>query len=171
MVTKVVIAPVSQATHWVSSLMYPWKPDGSLHTCLDPKDLNKTIVREHYKAPTIKEISHQLNGTTYISKLDAKDRFWSIHLNEKSFYMTTFNTHCGRYQFLWIPFGLKMSQEIFQMCMDQVIDHLPSIIAKHCDSGELLHYPRYIGYLPVINWAWLAGEHAGVITTERNHIY
>ena len=33
-----VIAPVSQPTEWVSSLIYPHKADGSLHICLDPKD-------------------------------------------------------------------------------------------------------------------------------------
>ena len=64
MVTKGLIAPVSWTTKWVSSLMYPCKPDGSLHICLNPKDLNKAIVWEHYKALTLEEISHYLNGAT-----------------------------------------------------------------------------------------------------------
>ena len=58
MVNKGVISPVSKLTEWVSSLMYPHKPDGKLHIYLDPKDLNKAIVWEHYKAPTLDEISH-----------------------------------------------------------------------------------------------------------------
>ena len=56
------------------------------------------------------------------------DGSWSIHLNEKSSYLTTFNTPCGRYQFLHMPFGLKMSQDVFQMQMDQTTDHLLNII-------------------------------------------
>ena len=44
MVKKGVITPVSLPTEWVSSLTYPYKPDGTLHICLDPKDLNKAIV-------------------------------------------------------------------------------------------------------------------------------
>ena len=32
-----------------------------------------------------------------------------------------------------MPFGLKMSQDVFQMCMDQVMDCLPGIIAIHDD--------------------------------------
>ena len=44
MVLKGGIAPVTKPTTWVSSLTYPCKPGGSLHICLDPKDLNKAIV-------------------------------------------------------------------------------------------------------------------------------
>ena len=51
MVTKGAIMPVSQPTEWVSLLTYPYKPDGSLHICLDHNDLNKAIVQEHYKVP------------------------------------------------------------------------------------------------------------------------
>ena len=115
MVLKGVIAPVTKPTTWVSSLTYPRKPDGSLRICLDPKDLNKAIVQEHYKAPTLDEITHHLSGATCFSKLDAKDGFWSIHLDEDSSYLTTFNTHRGRYRFLHMPFDLKMSQDVFQM--------------------------------------------------------
>ena len=78
MVEKGVITPVSQPTEWVSSLIYPHKPDGTLHICLDPKDLNKAMVWEHYKAPTLDEISHCLSGDTCFSKL------------------RTFKTHHGR---------------------------------------------------------------------------
>ena len=99
---KGAIVPVTQPTEWVSLLKYPHKADGSLHICLDPKDLNKAIVQEHYKAPNLEEISHHLNGATCFSKLDAKDGFWSIHLDEKSSYLATFNTHRGRSRFLHV---------------------------------------------------------------------
>ena len=33
-----------------------------------------------------------------------------------------------------MPFGLKMSQDVFQMWMDQITDRLPGIIAIHDDS-------------------------------------
>ena len=106
---------------------------GTLCICLNPKDLNKTIVQEHYKASTLDQISRHLSGAIYFSKLDTKDGFWSIILDEKSSYLTTFNMHCGMYRFLHMLFGLKMSQDVFQMQMDQVTDCLPGIIAIHDD--------------------------------------
>ena len=67
------------------------------------------------------------------SKLDAKDGFWSIHLDTPSPYLTTFNTHMECYQYLHMSFGLKMSQDIFQMCMDKITNRVPGIIATHDD--------------------------------------
>ena len=129
-----IITPATEPTEWVSSITYPCKPDGTLCICLDPKDLNKVIIREHYKAPTLEEISHKLAGATIFSKLDAKDGFWSVHLDTASSYLTTFNTHKGRYRFLCMPFGLKMSQDMFQMRMDQITNRLPGVIAIHDDT-------------------------------------
>ena len=82
MVTHCVIDPVTWPTKWVSSLTYPMKLDGSLHIFLNPWDLNRAIIQEHYKALTLNEISHQLNGAMFFSKVDAKDTFWSGHLND-----------------------------------------------------------------------------------------
>ena len=47
--------------------------------------------------------------------------------------LTMFNTHLRRYRFLRVPFGLKMSQDIFQMRMDDIIAQCPSILAIHED--------------------------------------
>ena len=133
MVDQGIITPVTEPMEWVSSLTYPQKPDGSLCIYLDPKDLNKFIIQEHYKAPTLDEITHKLSGAKVFSKLDMKDGFWSIHFDTPSSYITTFNTCKGHYWFLHIPFGLKMSQDVFQMQMDQITDRLPGIIAIHDD--------------------------------------
>ena len=63
-----IITAVTEPTEWVSSITNPCKPDGTLFICLNPKDLNKAIIREHYKAPTLEEISHKLAGATIFSK-------------------------------------------------------------------------------------------------------
>ena len=135
MVDNGTTAPITEPTEWVSSssLTYPRKSDGTICPCLDAHTLNKAINHEHYKAPTLEEISHKLSGTTVFSKPDAKDGFWSIHLDTPSSYLTTFNTHKGFYQYLHMPFGLKMSQGVFQMHMDQITNRLPGIIAIHAE--------------------------------------
>ena len=91
------------------------------------------IIWEHYKVPTLDEITHKLSGARVFSKLDMKDGFWSIHLDKQLSYLTLFNTHKGRYHFLHMPFGLKMSRDVFQMWMDQITNRLPGVIAIHDD--------------------------------------
>ena len=59
-----IITPVTAPREWALSITYPCKPDGPLHICLDPRDLNKATIREHCKAPTLKDIPHKLVGAT-----------------------------------------------------------------------------------------------------------
>ena len=113
--------------------MYPKKANGKLRICLDPKDLNKAIICENHKAPTFKEIAHVLTGATKFSKVDGNKAFFGMHLTEEASLLTTFNTHLGRYRFLCVPFGLKMSQDIFQMRMDDIVAQCPSVLAIHDD--------------------------------------
>ena len=72
-----------------------------------------------------------INSTTVFSKHHAKDGFWGIHIDVPSSYLTIFNTHKGCYHLLYMPFGLKMSQDIFQMHIEQVTDSLPRIFVIH----------------------------------------
>ena len=105
----------------------------------------RTLIRPLYKSitrPPLDEISHCLSGATCFSKQDAKDGFWSIHLDEDSSYLTTFNTYHGRYRFLYMPFGVKMSPDISQMQMDQATHCLPGIITIHDDICIFGHTPE-----------------------------
>ena len=54
-------------------------PYGKLCICLDPKDLEKVIIRENHKSLIFKEIMHNLTGSTTYSKLDIKKGFWYMH--------------------------------------------------------------------------------------------
>ena len=65
-----VIVQVTEPTDWVSSLAYSWKADGDLRTCLNPTHLNKAIRRDHYRTPTLDEITHELAGSTRFTKVD-----------------------------------------------------------------------------------------------------
>jgi len=123
-----VIRSVTQPTEWVSSLTYPRKRNGQLRICLDPKDLNQAIMRNHHKTPTVEEITHKFNRATIFSKLDAKNGYWSVHLDEESQLLTTFNSPFERYCFTRMPFGLVMSQDVFQQRMDMILEQCPGTV-------------------------------------------
>ena len=73
------------------------KKDGKLRICLDPKDLNQVIQREHYPLSTIGEIATRLHGAKVFTVLDVHHGFWHVPLDEKSSLLTTFNTPFGQY--------------------------------------------------------------------------
>ena len=113
-----VIARVMHPTDWVNSLVLREKRDGSLRICLDPTNLNRAIKRDHHPVPTLEEITPRLCGAAVFSKLDARNGYWHVRLDEESSYLTTFNTPFGRYSYLRMPFGLCMSQDVFQRHID-----------------------------------------------------
>ena len=100
MVWQGIITKQTEPTPWVSSLTYPKKANGKLRICLDPKDLNRAIIRENHKAPTLEEITHVLTGATRFSKVDGNKAFFGMHLTEEASLLTMFNTHLRRYRFL-----------------------------------------------------------------------
>ena len=95
----------------------PEKANGKLCLCLDPHDLNKAICHDHHKTPTMEEVAHEFAHSCFFTKLDAHHGYWSIVLDQDS----SFNSPFGRYHFLWLPFGLVCSQDIFQKKMDQIL--------------------------------------------------
>ena len=115
------IERVHEPTEWVNSMVVAMKNE-KIRICLDPKDLNKVIKREHHPMRSVEEVTREIPNATVFSKLDAKSGFLQIKLDEDSSKLTTFNTPLGRYKWLRLPFGLKCSPEIFQKIMDQMLE-------------------------------------------------
>ena len=135
-----IIIPVEEPTDWVSSLAYSWKANGKLRVCLDPQDVNKAIKRDHYKTPTVKEITHLLAGSKKFTKVNGTSSYLCIVLDYESSLLTTFNTLWGKYRFIRLPWGLSCAQDIFQWMMDQILECCEGIIGItdviHGKDGE-----------------------------------
>lgn len=114
MTQKKVIEPVDQPTDWVNNLVIAEKKDGSLRLCLDPKQLNENIRREHFQIPTFEEVTTQLAGKKFFTILDQKDSYWQVQLDDESSKLCTFGTPFGRYKFLRMPFGIASASEVLQ---------------------------------------------------------
>ena len=125
MVEHQIIRKVDIPTEWVNNVVIVSNANGDLRICLDPKDLNRWIKREHHYTPTLDDMLPRLSTAKVFSVLDARSGYWNVHLDEESQLLTTFNTPFGRYCFLRLPFGLVSSQDIFQKKMDIVLEGLP----------------------------------------------
>ncbi len=118
---------VDEPTDWVSNLVVTEKKDGSLRICLDPKDLNKAIKREHFHIPTTKEVVSNLGGKKKFTIVDQRDSYWQVGLDAITARLTTFQTPFGRYCFNVLPFGLKSASEILQKRNYQVFGDIPGV--------------------------------------------
>ena len=79
-----VIERVTEPTEWVSQITSVAKKNGKVRICLDPRELNKAILRQHYPMKTVLEDAATMPNAKIFSKLDATSGYWQLKLNKKS---------------------------------------------------------------------------------------
>ena len=128
-----VVIPVDEPTDWVSNLVIATKESGDLRLCLDPQHLNKALKRERYPIPVVDDVLPDLAQARVFTKVDARNGYWHVQLDDKSSRLTTFDTPFGRYRWKRLPFGLNVSAEMFQKRLNQTLDRLDGLLTVHDD--------------------------------------
>ncbi|XP_064111251.1 uncharacterized protein LOC135218731 [Macrobrachium nipponense] len=113
------------------------KINKDIRICIDPQALNKSLEREHHPIPVIDDILPQLSKAKVFSSFDLASGYWHCVLDEKSSFLTTFQTPFGRYRWLRLPFGLNVSGEIFQK---QLLLNLEKLDGVVCIADDVLIY-------------------------------
>ena len=110
---------------------------------MDPRELNKAVLREHHHIPTLEDIAHKFAGMKKFSIFDMKHGYWHVKLDQKSRLLTTFNTPFGRYAFQRLPFGIASAAEVFEKRVEEIFGHLQvgvyfdDIVAFGKDQADL----------------------------------
>ena len=105
-----VVVKHTEPSDWVNSMV-------AVRICIEPRNLNEAIRREHFPMTTIEEVVADMPQAKVFSVLDATSGYWQMKLDEKSSKLCMFNMPFGRYHFTRLPFGIKSAPEVFQNCM------------------------------------------------------
>lgn len=128
MLKLTVVEKVNEPTEWLNPIVIVGKPNGEIRVCLDPQPLNAAILREHYRLPTLEEVTVKMKGASYFSTLDANKGFWQIRLTEESSKLTTFDTPShGRLRFTRLPYGLSCAPEVFHRVFSSLFSDLEGV--------------------------------------------
>ena len=141
MVTSGVIRAVTEPTDWCSAMVPVIKKTGAVRICVDLKQLNTAVRREHFMLPSLEDISPKLADSKVFSTLDAASGFWQIPIDEESQLLTTFITPFGRYAFCRLPFGISSAPEIFQQKISALLD---GMIGVEIIMDDILVHERSI---------------------------
>ena len=82
---------------WLNSFVVVKKPNGKLHICLNPTDLNPYIVRPVCNARTLDEIVALLKDAVHFAVFDSTKGFFHVPLDEASKLLTAMLTPVGIY--------------------------------------------------------------------------
>ena len=136
---KGVLIPVSEPAEWCSQISVQTKKNGSLKICIDPQQLNRALLRERYMLPVIDNIFPDLGQAKVFSKLDQQNGYCHCVLDKQSSYSTTIITPFGRYRWYRLPFGMKVSSEIFQRKLNECLAGLSNVI---CIVDDILVFGK-----------------------------
>ncbi|KAK2185881.1 hypothetical protein NP493_220g03035 [Ridgeia piscesae] len=127
MVESGVIRSVTEPTDWCAAMVPVIKKPGTVRICVDLKQLNIAVRREHHMLPSLEDIAPKLAESKVFSTLGAASGFWQIQIDEDSQLLTTFITLFGRNAFCRLPFRISSTPEIFQRKMSTLLEGLDGV--------------------------------------------
>lgn len=128
LVKRGVLEKIDEPTDWVHPIVTVIKPNGNLRVCMDPRDLNKYLKREHYALPTIESTLSELHGSQYFTVLDAATAFLQVPLDSHSSKICTIATPFGRFRYKTMPYGISSAPEVYQKIINQIFEGLDGVV-------------------------------------------
>ena len=115
----------SSNSPWASPVVMVRKKDGSLHFCVDFRQLNAATAKDAHLLPRIDDLLDALHGARWFSTLDLKSGYWQVPITECDKAKTAFRTSSGQlYEFNQVPFGFCNAPATFSCLMDRVLSGL-----------------------------------------------
>ena len=123
-----ILKKVDQSS-WATPVVLVPKPDKTIRLCGDYKiTVNPWVKTEGYPLPTVQDLFSTLAGGTVFTKLDLKQAYQQLEIDESSQEYLTINTHKGLYRYTRLPFGVSSAPSIFQATMDQILQGMEKTI-------------------------------------------
>ena len=108
-------------SEWACPMFTISKPDGSLRSLADLRELNKRIKRHPFPIPKIQDMLQKLEGFMYATSLDLNMGYYHLMLTPNASRLCTVVLPWGKYEYLRLPMGLCNSPDIFQEKMSELM--------------------------------------------------
>ena len=119
---------------WSSSVVLASKKDGGVRPCIDYRAVNAITDPDPYQMPLIEEILDMLASAKFISKIDLTKGFHQIPIKQEDCPKTAFCTPWGKFEFCYMPFGLRNGPAVFQRLMDSLLHRYKEFSQVYIDD-------------------------------------
>ncbi|XP_036344288.1 uncharacterized protein K02A2.6-like [Rhagoletis pomonella] len=108
-------------SNW-ASIVLAQKADVSIRICGDFKQVvNAQIDIERFPLPTREALFHAIRHGKQFSKIDLKDAYLQMELDDDSKTIWVVNTPLGLFQYQRLPYGIASAPAIFQKYLEQLL--------------------------------------------------
>ena len=113
---------------WATPIVPVIKKDGSVRLCGDFKvSVNPQLKVDQYPLPKIDDIFASLAGGKHFSKIDLRQAYLQMEMDDESKSLLTLNTHKGLYRLNRLAFGVASAPAMWQCVMDQLLQGIPHV--------------------------------------------
>ncbi|KAL0560520.1 hypothetical protein IC582_000925 [Cucumis melo] len=120
---------------WGAPVLFVNKKDGSMHFCIDYRELNKVTVKNRYPLPKIDDLFDQLQRATIFSKIDLRSSYHQLRIRDSDIPKTYFRSKYRHYEFIVMSFGLTNAPAVFMDLMNRVFtDFLDTFVIVFIDD-------------------------------------
>ena len=95
-----------------------------LRLVIDYRQVNKILEDANFPIPRVQDMITQYQGKDTFSVMDVRHAFYTIRIDKASRKVTAFSCEFGKFQFCFLPQGLKISPAIFQQTITNVLANL-----------------------------------------------
>jgi hypothetical protein len=136
-------------TEWVSNPIPVDKKQGTIHVCMDFRDLNKSCPKDNFPTPFIDQIIDECAGSEIFSFMDGFSGYNQIQIKPEDQHKTTFICPWGTFAYRKIPFILKNTEQLFR-AMTFTFHDLKHIVEAYLDdlaahSHKRVDHPAIFG--------------------------
>lgn len=119
---------------WAFAALLVPKKNGKSRLCVDYRKLNKITIADCFPMPRIENIFKLHAHKQIFSSLDCRDGFFHLRIREEDRPKTSFTTPFGQYEYSCAPFGLRNTPNVFQRCMQKVLEPVKSFCEPFVDD-------------------------------------
>ena len=134
MIADGVFTRIGESEWGFPSFIIP-KKDGRVRWLSDFRKLNKLIVRKPFPLPKIQDILQQRGKYTYFTKIDLSMMFYCFELSERSKRICVISTEENNYSYNRLPMGVKISPDVAQRFMVDMLQGIPNCCCYIDDLG------------------------------------
>lgn len=116
-----ILEKAPKASRWISPMHVVPKSNGESRIVIDMRQPNKAIERQNHAMPLIDEMWDKLESAKFFTKIDLKDAFHHIEIDDESRELTTFMSDLGMLRFTRLAFGVSCAPELFQKEMERIL--------------------------------------------------